>query len=102
MLKTWQPRPKRDGSIAHGGMTLASSRTTERVMEMDKPRLPERLHAAYDWTQAAGELDDLRRKAGNGLAAYCRASAANARDCGDMSVRAEDLDELSGWLKRAV
>lgn len=60
--------------------------------------LPLHLHAAHDWTDAAGELDELRVLTGDRLAEYCVASAANASEH-DEDVSASDLRELSSWLK---
>lgn len=60
--------------------------------------LPLHLHAAHDWTDAAGELEELRVLTGDRLAEYCLESATNAREH-DEDVSASDLRELSGWLK---
>jgi hypothetical protein len=62
-------------------------------------RVPEALHDAYNWTDAAGELTELRGLTGEELEAYCRESEANAREHGDTSVNADDLYELAGWLR---
>lgn len=61
-------------------------------------RLPEHLRDAYAWTNAAGELPDLLEAAGAELDRYVADSVANARDCGDRSVTADDLHALRDWL----
>lgn len=65
---------------------------------MSRPHLPERLHAAYNWTDAAGELDTLKRLRGCALAAYCIDSAANSTENGDGDVTEGDLELLHHWL----
>lgn len=65
---------------------------------MSTPRLPEHLHDAYEWTEAAGELDELRDLSGADLAAYCDEAEANCRENGDSSVTADDLHALHAWL----
>jgi hypothetical protein len=60
--------------------------------------LPEDLHAAYDWTAAAGELAELRRLRRPALDAYCVESAANAAEH-DAHVTADDLRRLATWLR---
>ena len=49
---------------------------------MNRAYLPQALHAAYNWTEAAGELDELRSLADwpAALASYATASAANAAE----------------------
>lgn len=66
--------------------------------EVTPPKLPRQLHAAYDWTAAAGELGELRNLAGQSLAAYCRDSAKNCTDNGDGDVSESDLVDLHDWL----
>jgi hypothetical protein len=65
--------------------------------------LPLRLHPAYDWTDAAGELDGLRALDGDELDEYCRESAANWAESWDgtesAGVSEADLHALSVWLK---
>lgn len=62
--------------------------------------LPAHLHDAYDWTDAAGELEQLRSLARKrrALERYCRESARNCRDNGDGTVTELALEELSAWL----
>lgn len=67
-----------------------------RVMH-GKP-LPERLYAAYDWTNAAGEVGTLATVTGDVLATYCRESAANAAEHGQHDVTESDLLALAEWL----
>lgn len=62
-------------------------------------RLPQHLHAAYDWTDAAGELDELATLEGEALDSYCRESAANAEDHGESDVSELELDSLAAWLR---
>lgn len=61
--------------------------------------LPNDLDAAYEWTRAAGELDELKALAARPrkLAAYCRDSAANAAEHGE-DISAEDISALAAWL----
>jgi len=71
---------------------------------MSRRELPEDLHSAYEWTDAAGELDDLRDLALTGarLDTYCRTSARNWRDnhgTGDAEVTEADLHRLAEWLR---
>lgn len=61
-------------------------------------KLPERLHAAWDWTNAAGELDELAAKSEDEAAAYARDSAENAR-AHDTNILEADIEELAAWLK---
>lgn len=49
--------------------------------------LPEHLHPAYNWTDSAGEIDELRTRTGDRLAEYCRDSAANASEHDEVLVR---------------
>lgn len=66
-----------------------------------KSDLPDHLHAACAWTDAAGELDELRDLDGDALATYCRESAENYRDeHADGSVTEEALEELHEWLNQ--
>lgn len=60
--------------------------------------LPSDLHAAYDWTAAAGELDELRSLSGEALERYCAESADNAAWHGNKDVTALDLQRLHEWL----
>jgi hypothetical protein len=60
--------------------------------------LPERLHKAYDWTAAAGELDELRALEGAELDRYCDESAANS----DGAVAAPELLALALWLRKGA
>lgn len=65
------------------------------------PHLPSTLHAAYDWTAAAGELDQLRDLTGEALLEYCRESADNSREHATHphdAVTAGDLELLHDWL----
>ena len=71
----------------------------------DLPHLPKALHAAYNWTEAAGELDELRLLADwpGALASYATASAENAAEA-DLDLGTEpdvfvaDIVALSEWL----
>ena len=63
---------------------------------MTKP--PKHLHAAYDWTDAAGEIETLASLRGKALAKYVRDSAENCASEGDGDVTASDLRELAEWL----
>ena len=60
---------------------------------------PADLHDAYEWTDAAGELDELRGLSGDELDRYCAESAENSAADGDGSVTASALRELAAWLK---
>jgi hypothetical protein len=64
--------------------------------------LPERLRAAYDWTSAAGELEELRAMHPEDLDGYAHESAANARTHGVSDVSVCDVIELSLWLNGVV
>ncbi len=68
---------------------------------MTEPHLPRHLHAAYNWTTAAGELEQLRDLIGTELLAYCAESAdnslAHAADPLD-AVTKYELEELHDWL----
>ena len=61
--------------------------------------IPTRLHAAYDWTAAAGELEELAALTGKALKAYCRESAANNAENGTGDVTSSDLADLAEWLR---
>jgi hypothetical protein len=61
--------------------------------------LPAKLHAAYDWTAAAGELRMLSDLTGEDLATYAQESADNARDNLEMDVAEEDITALAEWLR---
>lgn len=70
---------------------------------MKDTHCPASLHAAYEWTAAAGELDELRDATGDALEAYCRESAANSREHATHphdAVTEDDLMALHDWLKR--
>jgi hypothetical protein len=63
--------------------------------------LPPTLHAAHDWTAAAGELAELRRLTGSALLAYCAESADNSREHAAHpldAVTAGELEDLHDWL----
>ena len=66
---------------------------------MNKP-LPTHLHAAYAWTAAAGELNELRDLRGDALTVYCSESAENCYDLHSGDVTADDLLLLHDWLVR--
>jgi hypothetical protein len=57
-----------------------------------------RLWSAYDWTNDAGELPELRAATGEALERYAADSEANAREHGEIYVHAEDLLALREWL----
>jgi hypothetical protein len=61
----------------------------EKVFRMTSTRhvLPSRLHAAYEWTEAAGELSELRGLTGDALREYATESAGNAGECDVHDVR---------------
>ncbi len=61
---------------------------------MSKP-LPQHLHAAFDHTDAAGELTEFASLRGKALEQYIRESVANS----DRAVREEDLRELHAWMQ---
>lgn len=66
--------------------------------------LPAHLHAAYNWTDAAGELEELRDLTGDALLEYCRQSAANSEAHEPHPhdvVTAGELEELHDWLRGA-
>ncbi len=58
--------------------------------------LPEHLYAAFAWTEAAGELEELASLSGEALDTYCRESVAN---CEDGDVTESDLRELAEGLR---
>ena len=72
---------------------------------MNRAYLPQALHAAYEWTEAAGELDELRLLADwpGALASYATASAENAAEA-DLDLGTEpdvfvaDIVALAEWL----
>lgn len=64
--------------------------------------LPKYLFAAYNWTEAAGELDELRALCGKALETYIRESAANARENDMPDIDAGDLYELHLWLREEL
>lgn len=73
-----------------------------------KTKLPRRLHAAYDWVDAAGELDEIRRMAYTSadLEQYCKDAAANwlehhvPGDDDDVEITAPDVMELWQWITK--
>ena len=72
---------------------------------MNRAYLPQALHAAYEWTEAAGELDELRLLADwpGALASYATASAENAAEADldlgtEPDVFAANIVALSEWL----
>ena len=71
---------------------------------MSQRHLPEDLHAAYEWTDAAGEVNELRSLEGPALTRYCRESARNWRDNDGTGaeVTADDLSRLADWLRPRV
>jgi len=60
--------------------------------------LPRDLCSAYEWTDSAGELDELRDADGESLYLYCRASASNAVEHGHADVTEDALRDLHEWL----
>ena len=62
--------------------------------------LSDNLFAAYDWTNAAGEIEMLKALRGVELERYCAASAANWREnpSGD-EITAADVRALHEWLR---
>ena len=64
---------------------------------MSRHPLPSWLHEAYDWTDAAGELDELRDADGEALLSYVAASESNSVEHGER-VPAVDLLALHDWL----
>jgi len=87
-----------------------TSPTPSGVPDMQTlPKLPEPLFAAYNWTDAAGELDELRDLDGAELERYCTESADNAAENDrelhsddaperDPPVTSDDLYALHDWL----
>ncbi len=61
-------------------------------------RLPEHLHEAYDWTAAAGELEDLAKLSGRNLEVYCHESEQNAQEHG-YDIPSESIEQLAEWLR---
>lgn len=61
--------------------------------------LPERLHAAYEWTRAAWEVNFLRGLTGDSLTEYTDESEANAIAHGETDVHAADIVALAYWLR---
>jgi hypothetical protein len=73
------------------------------TMETENKRpLPESLHEAYGWTEAAGELEQLAALTGDALAAYAAESAANNASNGDSTVTADDIEALAEWLRGGI
>jgi hypothetical protein len=74
---------------------------------MKRP-LPEGLHEAFNWTDAAGQIEELRLLRGIALLRYCVASARNYVDHYgqppshglDVSSFARDIALLACWLRR--
>ena len=62
--------------------------------------LPTHLHAAYDWTASAGEIDQLRWLPQAKAEQYAAESAANARANDYDDVTADDLLALRDYLIR--
>jgi hypothetical protein len=62
--------------------------------------LPPSLHAAYEWTQAAGELDELRTLSGEQIVVYCLESEENwqIEQLDGVAVTSDDLLALHDWL----
>lgn len=63
-----------------------------------KRYLPEYLWDAYNWTAAAGELDELATLTGFALVQYAHRSERNAREH-EEKVSASDLQELAERLR---
>jgi hypothetical protein len=68
-----------------------------------KTKLPSHLFDAYDWTESAGELEELAGLVGAELDRYVaeseRNAQENAREFGvPCLVTASDLRELAEWL----
>ena len=61
--------------------------------------IPDRLHAAYDWVDAAGELSELAELTGMALAKYCREAEANAAEHGH-AIRGGNFADLARRLAR--
>lgn len=67
---------------------------------MARRTLPVRLHAAYRWTDAASELDELACLEGAALIEYCQQSAANAAEHNESDEITEaSLLGLASWLQ---
>lgn len=64
-----------------------------------KRSLPERLHEAYNWTDAAGELITLKNLRGTALDDYIAGSAGNA-SAHESSVTEANLLALHLWLNQ--
>ena len=69
------------------------------IMPTSTKPLPKHLHAVYDWTAAAGELEELAGLHDRRLASYARESEANARQNDVTDVHASDIKELAAWLQ---
>jgi hypothetical protein len=89
-----------DGPFTGGGSSRHHA-TMKTTSTPHQARPPKDLHPAYDWTAAAGELDELRSLKGKALATYCRESAENARSNGYHDVTEGDLRDLHDWLRGA-
>jgi len=82
------------------GVLESEAARSERLEDhATKKRLPNDLYAAYEWTRAAGELDQLKRLTGKTLDKYAREAVANAREHDVTDVSAADLKELAVWLR---
>jgi hypothetical protein len=67
---------------------------------MSARKLPERLFVAYEWTDAAGELDELASLTGEELTRYARESELNfEQDPSGAPVTADDIEALGEWLR---
>ena len=62
--------------------------------------LPEGLRAAYDWVDAAGEIEDLRRMGSDDAHRYANEAHANAVENDVNDVSASDLVDLHEWLSK--
>lgn len=63
---------------------------------------PDELFCAHDWTQAAGELDELRDSSLDSAVVYANESAANFASHGSNDgevLTADDLLDLRVWLR---
>jgi hypothetical protein len=72
------------------------------VSRASRHPLPSSLHEAYEWTDAAGELDELRDAEGEDLLGYVAASVANAAEhtcADDEPISATELLALHEWLQ---
>ena len=72
------------------------------VSRASRHPLPSSLHEAYEWTDAAGELDELRDAEGEDLLGYVAASVANAAEhtcADDEPISATALLALHEWLQ---